>query len=96
MFEHRKTPLLPLRAFYLRVVRSLVLALGIVLGSLGAGMAGYHWFTTSMVNYSLGCSDDGFDRASRASTSPDKSGYSFRMQSRQRPWLNSASECCSR
>jgi len=44
MFEHRKTPLLPRRAFYLRVARSVALAFAIVAVSLGVGMAGYHGF----------------------------------------------------
>ena len=44
MFEQRRKPLLPRRAFYLRVARSLVLAMAITLGSLGIGMAGYHGF----------------------------------------------------
>jgi hypothetical protein len=44
MFEHRKTPLLPRRSFYLRVARSLALAVAIVAGWLGIGMAGYHGF----------------------------------------------------
>jgi hypothetical protein len=44
MFEPRKKPLLPRPAFYVRVVRSMALALGIVLASLGIGMAGYHVF----------------------------------------------------
>jgi hypothetical protein len=44
MFEPRKKPLLPRPAFYERVARSLALAFGIVLASLGVGMAGYHFF----------------------------------------------------
>jgi hypothetical protein len=44
MFEPRKKPLLSRSAFYLRVARSLALALVIVLVSLGIGMAGYHGF----------------------------------------------------
>ena len=44
MFEQRKRPLLPRRAFYARVARSVALAVGIVLVSLGIGMAGYHGF----------------------------------------------------
>jgi hypothetical protein len=43
MFERRKSPLLPRRAFYARMARSAALAFAIVLGSLGIGMAGYHW-----------------------------------------------------
>ena len=44
MFEPRRKPLLPRRAFYARVARSLVLALAIVLVSLSIGMVGYHGF----------------------------------------------------
>jgi hypothetical protein len=44
MFEPRRKPLLPRRAFYARMARSVVLALAIVLASLGVGMAGYHGF----------------------------------------------------
>ena len=44
MFEQRKKPLLPRRAFYARVARSVALALAIVMVSLGIGMAGYRGF----------------------------------------------------
>jgi hypothetical protein len=44
MFEHRKSPLLPRRAYYARLGRSAGIAFAIVLGSLGLGMAGYHGF----------------------------------------------------
>ncbi len=44
MYEHRKQPLLPRRAFYARLVRSAAFAFLIVLGALGIGMAGYHTF----------------------------------------------------
>ena len=44
MFEHRRKPLLPPRAFYVRVARSVALALAIIMVSLGIGMAGYHAF----------------------------------------------------
>lgn len=44
MFEHHKKPLLPRRVFVARMTRSAALALGVVLVSLGAGMAGYHHF----------------------------------------------------
>ncbi len=43
MFERRREPLLPRRAFYRRLSRSLALASVIAAGSLGLGMAGYHW-----------------------------------------------------
>ena len=42
MLEHRRKPLLPRRAFYARVARYTTLAGGIIAGSLGIGMAGYH------------------------------------------------------
>jgi hypothetical protein len=42
-FEHRREPLLPRPIFYGRVARSAGLALGIVVASLGLGMAGYHF-----------------------------------------------------
>ena len=44
MFEHRKNPLLPRRAFYGRLAQSALIGFIIILGSLGIGMAGYHWF----------------------------------------------------
>ena len=43
MFERRHEPLLPLRAFALRVARSLALALAVVVFALGAGVLGYHY-----------------------------------------------------
>ncbi len=42
MFEHRKSPLLPRRAYHARLRRCAGIAFLIVLGSLGLGMAGYH------------------------------------------------------
>jgi len=42
MFESRKRPLLPRRAFFGRLARSMAVALAIVVVSLGIGMAGYH------------------------------------------------------
>jgi hypothetical protein len=42
MFEHRKQPLLPRRAFYARLARSAAVAGAIVAASLAVGMAGYH------------------------------------------------------
>jgi hypothetical protein len=42
MFEQRKKPLLPRRAFYARMAWSLALALAITLISLSVGMVGYH------------------------------------------------------
>ena len=44
MFEQRRKPLLPRRAFYARMARSLALAGAITAVSLGIGMAGYHGF----------------------------------------------------
>ena len=44
MFAQRKRPLLPRRAFYARVARSVALAFAIVMVSLGIGMVGYHGF----------------------------------------------------
>jgi hypothetical protein len=43
MFEHRSKPLLPRKAFVLRALRSLALALGIIGVSLGLGIFGYHF-----------------------------------------------------
>ena len=42
MFEHRKSQLLPRRAFYARLGKSVALAGAIIAGSLGIGMVGYH------------------------------------------------------
>ena len=42
-FESRNKPLLPRRAFLLRLARSFVAGLGLVAISLAAGMAGYHF-----------------------------------------------------
>jgi hypothetical protein len=44
VYESRKKPLLPRRAFYRRLARSLALGCAIVLASLGLGMLGYHGF----------------------------------------------------
>lgn len=43
MFEHRTKPLLPRKTFVLRVLRSLVLAVGIIGVSLALGVFGYHF-----------------------------------------------------
>jgi hypothetical protein len=43
MFEHRTSPLLPRKVFALRVLRSLLIALGIIGLSLGLGIFGYHF-----------------------------------------------------
>ena len=42
-FEHRRQPLLPRRAFTLRVFRFGGFALGIIVVSLGIGILGYHF-----------------------------------------------------
>ncbi|MER3458907.1 MAG: hypothetical protein C4309_10040 [Chloroflexota bacterium] len=42
MFEHRREPLLPTRAFVRRVVRFGSAALALILGALGIGILGYH------------------------------------------------------
>lgn len=42
MFERRHEPLLSRAAFFIRMGRHAVLALGIVFGSLGIGILGYH------------------------------------------------------
>jgi hypothetical protein len=44
MFEARSERLLPLRKFFARLLRSSAAAFGIVLGSLGIGIGGYHHF----------------------------------------------------
>jgi len=44
MFEHRRQALLPERVFYTRLARCAGMGLLIIIGSLGLGMLGYHWF----------------------------------------------------
>jgi hypothetical protein len=44
MFEHRKAPLLPRRAFYFRLAQSAGVGFLMVLVFLGIGMMGYHFF----------------------------------------------------
>src|ERR1700694_2692343 len=44
MYEHRRSPLLPARLYYIRLARHAAVALAILLVSLGAGMAGYSYF----------------------------------------------------
>jgi hypothetical protein len=44
MFEHRTSPLLPRRAFYHRVGKSLLLGFSVMAFALAVGMAGYHFF----------------------------------------------------
>ena len=43
MYEHHKQPLLSKEAFLIRQGKHLLAAVGIILGSLGIGMAGYHY-----------------------------------------------------
>ena len=43
MFERRHEPLLPFRAFVVRVARSILIALCIVAFALGIGILGYHF-----------------------------------------------------
>jgi hypothetical protein len=42
MFEHRRQPLLPRRAFMLRILRYGLSALGLIFAALGIGVLGYH------------------------------------------------------
>jgi hypothetical protein len=44
MFEHRSKPLLSRQLFYHRLARCAVLGLGMAVGALVIGMAGYHVF----------------------------------------------------
>ena len=44
MFEHRNQPLLPRSAFLWRLVYHIVIAFGLVGGSLAIGVLGYHGF----------------------------------------------------
>jgi hypothetical protein len=43
MYEHRKSPLISKKAFYLRVARNFIFSFGILFFSLGIGVAGYHF-----------------------------------------------------
>jgi hypothetical protein len=43
MYERRNEPLLPRSAFFLRLASHTGVAIGIVLGSLGIGILGYHF-----------------------------------------------------
>lgn len=42
MFEHRRQPLLPRKAFFFRLLHHTGIALGIIAGSLFIGIIGYH------------------------------------------------------
>ena len=44
MYEHFRQPLIPRAAFFLRITWHVLIALGIVLVSLGIGIVGYHEF----------------------------------------------------
>jgi len=44
MFEHRKHPLLPRAAFFVRLARHTAAGFAIIFFALGVGMAGYHCF----------------------------------------------------
>jgi hypothetical protein len=58
MFERRHEPLLPFRAFVLRVARSFALSLAIIAFALGLGVLGYHYvarfeWVDSLLNASM-------------------------------------------
>ena len=58
MYEHRSQPLLPRRAFLLRLASHTGIALAVVFGSLLMGVLGYHFFENlpwldSLVNASM-------------------------------------------
>ena len=44
MFEHVSKPVIPRRQFHSRLVRAVLLGLGLIAISLAIGMAGYLWF----------------------------------------------------
>jgi hypothetical protein len=44
MYEHRSSPLLPRKRFFLRLARHFCAALAVIVLSLGAGVAGYRVF----------------------------------------------------
>ena len=41
-YEHRTEPLLPREQFYRRLIRHMLVAFGLMAGSLGLGVLGYH------------------------------------------------------
>ena len=44
MYEHHKAPLIPKSVFYARLTRNAAVAFAMMLGALGLGMLGYHFF----------------------------------------------------
>ena len=44
MYEHHQKPLLPRSAFYARLSRNALAAFAMMLGALGVGVLGYHFF----------------------------------------------------
>ena len=58
MYEHRKEPLLSPRKFFIRLLNHGLVAFGMIAGSLGIGVLGYHYFESlswidSLVNASM-------------------------------------------
>jgi hypothetical protein len=43
MYEHKSEPLLPLRGFARRLLKHFIVAMTLIFGSLGIGVAGYHF-----------------------------------------------------
>jgi hypothetical protein len=43
MYEHKSEPLLPFERFARRLLGHFIVALGVIFGSLGVGVAGYHF-----------------------------------------------------
>jgi hypothetical protein len=75
MYERRKDPLLPRRAFYARMARSCAVASLIIILSLALGMAGYHYlehlsWLDAFVNASMILS--GMGPVSQIQTGPGK------------------------
>ena len=57
-FEHKSKPLLPIEKFYVRVLKYACFAFLLIIGSLGIGILGYHYFNDlpwidSLVNASM-------------------------------------------
>lgn len=58
MYEHHNDPLLTSRKFFIRLVNHSLVAFGLIAGSLGIGILGYHYFENlswidSLVNASM-------------------------------------------